>query len=327
MIMKLYRQTLVLLVTATFLAVECADAAKTKHVEQRIDAPRAQMTIFQARKTLVESLKHKWNEQYGSKTVQEMKINLHRITFVFAGSADKYDCLIAFAKIKNLSVMTTAGQSGGYVLSNGKVLRPTSVIGSNGKPLTSNSRPTALEDFGLPFFDTEDDALKFVDALLTLKAAEFAPDTEVVANFAAFTTEARTWLAATPKPEMSEEARTYKVLAEDAFKRKDFTAALDAYCDALDKYPMWPAGQYNAASLAAEAEDYDLAAQHMRRYLVLSPDAKDAQAAKDKLLLWQHKAKEQSASAPSEPASSDLIRVPTLEEMKKGAKIETIQTR
>ncbi|TSA41215.1 MAG: hypothetical protein D4R57_00870 [Verrucomicrobiales bacterium] len=133
--------------------------------------------------------------------------------------------------------------------------------------------------------------LMFIDALLVLKAAALSPDTED-ADFAAFTGNAKIWLAATPKPEMSEQARTYKVLAEDAFKRKEFTAALDAYCDALDKYPMWPSGQYNAASLAAEAEDYELAAHHMRRYLVLSPEAKDAAAAHDKLLLWQHKAKE-----------------------------------
>lgn len=44
--------------------------------------------------------------------------------------------------------------------------------------------------------------------------------------------------------------------------------------------------------LAAEAGDCELAAQHMRRYLVLAPDAKDVVAAKDKFLLWQHKAKE-----------------------------------
>ena len=80
-------------------------------------------------------------------------------------------------------------------------------------------------------------------------------------------------------------------MAEDAFQRKDFTAALDAYCDALDRHPMWPEGHYNAALLAAEVEDYELAARHMRRYLVLAPGAKDAAAAEETFLLWQHKAK------------------------------------
>ena len=130
----------------------------------------------------------------------------------------------------------------------------------------------------------------WVDALLTLQAAEMAPDTED-ADFSAFTNGAKVWLLASPKPEMPDEARAYKALAEDSFKRKDYTAALDAYCDALDRHPMWPEGHYNAALLAAEAKDYELAAHHMRRYLVLAPDAKDASASKDKFLLWQLKAK------------------------------------
>ncbi len=134
-------------------------------------------------------------------------------------------------------------------------------------------------------------ARMWVDALLTLKAAEMAPDTEE-ADFAAFTISAKVWLLASPNPEMPDEARAYKALAEDSFKRKDYTAALEAYCDALDKHPMWPEGHYNAALLAAEAKDYELAAQHMRRYLVLAPDAKDASASKDKFLLWQLKAKQ-----------------------------------
>jgi tetratricopeptide (TPR) repeat protein len=91
---------------------------------------------------------------------------------------------------------------------------------------------------------------------------------------------------------MSDEARGYKLLAEDALKRKDFSAALEAYRTALTKDPMWPEGQYNAALLAAEAEDYELAANYMRRYLVLAPDAKDAASARDNLLVWQLKAKQ-----------------------------------
>lgn len=112
------------------------------------------------------------------------------------------------------------------------------------------------------------------------------------ADFAEFTANAKIWLAANPKPEMTNDARAYRVLAEDAFEQKDFPAALDAYCIALEKYPMWQKGQYNAAIMASYAQDYELAAHHMRRYLVLAPDAKDAAAAKDKLLLWQLKAKQ-----------------------------------
>jgi hypothetical protein len=109
-----------------------------------------------------------------------------------------------------------------------------------------------------------------------------------------FTASAKRWLAATPRPAMSDEALTYKALARDASEREDFPAALQAYGKALEIHPMWPTGHYNAATLAAEAKDYKLAAYHMRRYLVLAPDAKDAAAAKEQFLLWQHKAKTES---------------------------------
>ena len=56
--------------------------------------------------------------------------------------------------------------------------------------------------------------------------------------------------------------------------------------------PMWPEGYYNAALLAAETEDYELAAHHMRSYLVHSPVVKETPSAKDMLLLWLHKARQ-----------------------------------
>jgi tetratricopeptide (TPR) repeat protein len=128
----------------------------------------------------------------------------------------------------------------------------------------------------------------FIDAMLTLKAAAFAPD----ADEAAFMESATGWQVIIPKPPMPDDARALKLLAEEAFKRKDFVAALEAYGRALELFPMWPEGQYNTAMLAAEGNDYELAAHHMRRYLVLAPAANDAASAKDKLLLWQLKAKE-----------------------------------
>ena len=111
---------------------------------------------------------------------------------------------------------------------------------------------------------------------------------------------------------MPDDVRADKLIAEDAFKRKEFTDALYAYVDALDKYPMWPEGHYNAALLAAEILDYEWASRHMRRYLVLAPDAKDASAAKDKYLLWQRLAKDQMErrmpQSPKKNASSDNSR-------------------
>ncbi len=246
-----------LFLVATFLSIMSGCSSV-----ERVDAPRTQMTVLQAGQMLRESLSHLWSRN----NVREVKFNRHRVTFRYELPNDEFygssagqtrDQSVSFAEVNNLSV------DGIDVLSNGHFMLR---------------------------FDTKYAALKFVDALLTLQEAGLAPDPEE-ADFTAFTIEAKAWLVVTPKPEMSDEARTYKLSAEDAFKRKDFAAALKAYCDALIKFPMWPEGHYNAAVLAAEAEDFELAAQHMRRYLVLAPDAKDAAAAKDKLLLWQHKAK------------------------------------
>jgi len=266
--MNLCRQSLAVLLVATFLTAQYA-YAKPKI----INAPSSQMTVRQARKALVESLNH----LQGIESVQEAKFNRRIITYTgyikqYSGNTPiigkPYHGSVSFPGIKNLSVETRSAWS---------------LVQSNGQHLDLGA--------SYAYFDSEHFAMMFVDAVLTLKEAALAPDTEE-ADFATFAASAKTWLETTPKPEMSEEARTFKVLAEDAFERKDFTGALDAFCKALDKYPRWPKGQYNAAVLAAEAEDYELAAHHMRRYLVLAPDAKDAAAAKDMLLLWQAKSKE-----------------------------------
>jgi tetratricopeptide (TPR) repeat protein len=134
-------------------------------------------------------------------------------------------------------------------------------------------------------FVSKAQAVRFAEALLAAKQAAAAPGTEE-ADFAAF----RARLGE-PRPEMPDAARADKALAEEAFRKKDFTAALYAYGDALEKHPLWPEGQYNAALLAAEVEDFDLAVHHMRRYLALAPDAKDVAASREKLLLWERKAK------------------------------------
>jgi tetratricopeptide (TPR) repeat protein len=257
--------------------------------ERRITAPQSPMTVRQARKVASSTIIRLYDGLYHKGTVQDLKITRHRIEFAFAGD-DRYDCVMAFAALGNFSVRTRANGKAS-VYSNGKSLGLTSVAKTDGKSTRANGWAVSLEDFKLPFLESEREALTLVDALLTLKEAEGAPAPED-AEFAAFSEGAKLWLATTPKPPMSDDARLSKVVAEDAFKRKDFAAALDGYCDALEKHPMWPEGHYNAALLAAQIEDYELAARHIRRYLALAPEAKDAPAAKDKLLLWEHKAKQ-----------------------------------
>jgi predicted TPR repeat methyltransferase len=54
-------------------------------------------------------------------------------------------------------------------------------------------------------------------------------------------------------------------------------------------FPTWPEGQFNLAFLCGETGDYGCAVEHMQDYLELVPDAPDAQAAKDKLIIWKDK--------------------------------------
>lgn len=263
--MNLFRKLLALLLVTAFAAV---DSAYAKTI--RVEAPSTQMTVKQARQALAESLNY-LAASFGSRTVSKVKFTHHRVTFL----DDTTACTVVFSEMSKLTVKTD--RFGSVIQVNGKIFRLHREPGGN------DSRDA--------WFSSEPKAKMFAEAVLILKAAALAPDPEE-ASFTAFAAHAKSWLAAMPKPEMPKEARTYKLVAEDAFKRKEFPAALDAYREALDKFPMWPEGHYNAALLAAEIEDFELAARHMRRYLMLAPDAKDAAAAEDKLLLWQHKAKE-----------------------------------
>ncbi len=85
------------------------------------------------------------------------------------------------------------------------------------------------------------------------------------------------------------EAYRHKVLAEAAVQDKEFLPAADHHRAALDIYPTWPEGQFNLALLSGELKNYAAAVTHMQLYLRLVPNASDAQAAKDKIIIWQDK--------------------------------------
>jgi len=274
--MSIFNRPFLLLLVATLLPILSGCVSR-----QLINTRSTHMTVDQARNSLKKSLNHMLKGYtYSSGQVvnftfaREVKFNRRRLTFIDdIGDGKTYVNHFNFLMLDSLWVEDLPND------------------GRYNRGWLVHYRFKG-EDIPTYHFEEEEYAMMFVDALLTLKEAFLeAPDTEE-ADFAAFVTSAKTWLMTMPKPEMSDDALTYKALAEDAFKRKDFTAALDAYCDALDRFPMWSEGHYNAALLAAENEEYELAARHMRRYLVLAPGAKDAAAAKEKFLLWQHKAKE-----------------------------------
>lgn len=239
-----------------------------------VEAPAHPMSISEARQTLKESL----NDLLFYTAVQDVKFTRQRVTYSAGNDFEdgkRVNRSLTFAELDKLTI--------DYVTSK------RTLVWANGK--------------WLDFFRTAPGAQRFVDSVLVLKSAAIGPDPEP-ADFAAFSAQARLWREATPRPELTDEARTYKAVAEDAIKLKDFRSALIAYGDALERFPLWPEGQYNAATLAAEQEDYEAAAYHMHRYLALVPDAPDAAKSKDKFLLWQHKA----AMVPSPPHASSPSR-------------------
>ncbi len=108
---------------------------------------------------------------------------------------------------------------------------------------------------------------------------------------------AEAWRAQSPKPPIPEEVRAQTSLAEAAYNAHKLPQALYHYERGVELYPMWPAGHFNAALVSAELNLFDDAIQHMRDYLQLVPDSRDAQEAQDIIATWQDKATQQAAAA------------------------------
>jgi tetratricopeptide (TPR) repeat protein len=106
---------------------------------------------------------------------------------------------------------------------------------------------------------------------------------------ARFEDAAKTYLAADVKPELDADTRRFKVQAEDALREKRFEDVADIYGEALEANPAWPAGHYNRALVLSELKEYPAAMVEMKRYLRLSPDAVNAQAAQDQIYKWEAK--------------------------------------
>ena len=105
-----------------------------------------------------------------------------------------------------------------------------------------------------------------------------------------FHRQATGWRALPPRPPLPEEVRVHRILAENAVKEKKLDDALEHYEAGLDLYYTWPQGHFNAALIAAEIGFYEQAVEHMQSYLELVPDAPDAEAARDQIVIWRDKA-------------------------------------
>jgi tetratricopeptide (TPR) repeat protein len=121
--------------------------------------------------------------------------------------------------------------------------------------------------------------------------------------------------AAAAKPGVSDEVYKDRLLAEDALKNRDLDTAAKFYEDGIAADPTWDQGWYNAALVYAELNDYLDAAQSMRHYVLLVPDASDVRAAKDNIILWEAKAARASrGGTPSQQSGGAIFN-----SMKQGA--------
>lgn len=84
-----------------------------------------------------------------------------------------------------------------------------------------------------------------------------------------------------------------RILAEQSFRERDLVRALEHFEAGIIMYPAWSEGWFNAALVYEVLGDYDAAANRMRHYLAMNPDANDARAAREKVIYWEDKARRQ----------------------------------
>ncbi len=133
---------------------------------------------------------------------------------------------------------------------------------------------------------------QLVDVLTSLHIYSLMP----TKPYEDFHQQAVAWRALAEKPALPDAARVYRLMAEDAIKNKKPEAALSYYEQALETFPTWPEGWFNAALLAGELGFNNDAAGNMQNYLELTPDVKDAQVSRDQIDIWRFKAKSGAAA-------------------------------
>lgn len=90
------------------------------------------------------------------------------------------------------------------------------------------------------------------------------------------------------KPPISEDQRKLIVQANAFNEKKMYHEAIRLYEQAIEvDETAYPAAYSNLALLSAQVKQYDDAIYHMKKYLLLVPDAADARGAQDKIYEWE----------------------------------------
>jgi len=109
--------------------------------------------------------------------------------------------------------------------------------------------------------------------------------------FDQFRQHAAAWRAMSPRPPLPEAAARERILAENAVQEKNFASAAQHYRSGLASFDTWPEGWFNLALISSELNHYADAADGMKHYLELVPDAPDAKDARTQMIIWEDKAK------------------------------------
>jgi TPR repeat protein len=109
--------------------------------------------------------------------------------------------------------------------------------------------------------------------------------------FDQFRQHAIAWHAMSPRPPLPEGAARERILAENAVQEKNFESAVQHYRSGLSAFDTWPEGWFNLALISGELKHYADAADGMKHYLELVPDAPDAKDARTQMIIWEDKAK------------------------------------
>ncbi len=152
----------------------------------------------------------------------------------------------------------------------------------------TSANPVALSSaYHAVWFRNKTDAEAFLqawhDAVIARRALP-DPETE-------FARQAALWRARNPKPRLSDAANRHRLLAEDATRARNYVRAIREFEAALETDPTWPSGNFNLALLYEAVEDWGEAVRYMRRFLLLEPDSREAAAAREKIVLWEDRAR------------------------------------
>lgn len=146
--MNLHRHFLAPLLAIAILTI-VSGCGTTQHV----DAPRTQMTVYEARKALAESLSH----LYYLKSVRNIEFDQYKVTFIGSSQRGKpCECSVSFHEMKNLALVTGAHP---YA----------TIVTLDGSQIYFYKHDLFLGDPPDSFFETENAAKMFIDAVLTLK--------------------------------------------------------------------------------------------------------------------------------------------------------------